>query len=79
MANYVIDDDKLKQPSYSKSEMDALIANKANATHTHAIGDVTNLQNTLNGKAASTHRHPFSQIDGLAFALSGTTLYITKN
>ena len=41
----------------NKDAIDALeevAAGKANATHAHAIGDVTNLQSTLNAKAAQT-------------------------
>lgn len=34
--------------------LEGIAAGKANATHTHAIGDVTNLQSTLNAKAAQT-------------------------
>lgn len=30
---------------------------KANATHTHAISDVTNLQSSLDSKASTTHNH----------------------
>lgn len=38
------------------------LAGKANATHTHAISDVTNLQTTLDGKAASSHNHDSTYI-----------------
>ena len=41
------------------------LAGKANKSHTHAISDVTNLQNTLNNKAAVTHTHTVSQITDL--------------
>ena len=34
--------------------LEGIAAGKANATHTHAISDVTNLQSTLNGKAAAS-------------------------
>jgi hypothetical protein len=34
----------------------------AEATHTHAIADVTNLQTSLNGKAASSHTHTLNDI-----------------
>lgn len=40
-------------------------------THTHTIANVTNLQNTLNGKANSSHTHSQSDISGLSSALSG--------
>jgi hypothetical protein len=42
----------------NKDAIDALndvAAGKANAVHTHAISDVTNLQSTLDGKAAKSH------------------------
>lgn len=35
---------------------------RAAASHTHAIGDVTNLQTTLDGKAASSHTHAASDV-----------------
>lgn len=35
--------------------LNAAIANKANVSHTHAVSEVTNLQDTLDGKAASSH------------------------
>ena len=35
--------------------LEAVAAGKANATHTHAISDIINLQSTLDGKAASSH------------------------
>lgn len=49
---------------YTESEVDSKLADKANATHTHAIGDVSNLQETIEGleqdiagKANATHTH----------------------
>jgi hypothetical protein len=42
---------------YTESETDAQMAGKAEATHTHTIGNVTNLQTTLDGKAATSHTH----------------------
>lgn len=47
------------------------IAGKANAVHTHAISDVTNLQTTLDGKASATHSHAISDVTGLQSALDG--------
>lgn len=38
------------------------LAGKANASHTHAISDVTDLQTTLDGKAASSHNHDSTYI-----------------
>lgn len=37
------------------SALETVAAGKANATHSHAISDVTNLQSTLDGKAAKSH------------------------
>jgi len=42
----------------------------ANATHTHAIADVTDLQSTLNGKAPTTHIHAIADVTGLQTALN---------
>jgi hypothetical protein len=44
---------------------------KANSSHTHVIGDVTNLQTALDGKAASSHTHTVSEIVGLQTFLNG--------
>lgn len=44
----------------SKSDMDALaetVSGKANASHTHTIANVTNLQSSLDAKADSGHTH----------------------
>ena len=52
----------------NKDAIDALeeiAAGKANATHTHAIADVSGLQSALDGKAASSHTHTVSQISDL--------------
>lgn len=35
--------------------LEAVAAGKANASHTHAISNITNLQSTLDGKAAASH------------------------
>ena len=49
---------------YTESEVDSKLADKANTTHTHAIGDVTSLQETIEGleediagKANAEHTH----------------------
>lgn len=55
---------------------------KANASHTHTISDVTNLQSTLDGKASDehnhdtvyapkTHTHAITDVTGLQSALDG--------
>lgn len=49
---------------YTESEVDSKLADKANTTHTHTIGDVSNLQETIEGleediagKANVSHTH----------------------
>ena len=42
------------------------IAGKADASHTHAIADVTSLQDTLDAKASGTHSHTKSDVTDLA-------------
>lgn len=42
----------------------------AAAVHVHAIGDVTNLQSTLDGKAAAAHMHAIADVTGLSAALA---------
>lgn len=41
----------------------------ADASHSHAIADVTGLQTALDGKAAATHTHAVSDVTGLQTAL----------
>jgi len=43
----------------------------ADASHGHAIADVTGLQTALDGKAASSHNHTIAQVTGLQTALDG--------
>ncbi|NIL89988.1 hypothetical protein RhoFasSB10_02304 [Rhodococcus fascians] len=43
----------------------------APAAHNHAIGDVTNLQSTLDAKASATHTHIIANVSGLQSALDG--------
>lgn len=40
--------------------LEAVAAGKANASHTHTIANITNLQSTLDGKAASSHTHSYA-------------------
>ena len=49
---------------YTEGEVDSKLANKANTTHTHAIGDINSLQETIEGleediagKANASHTH----------------------
>jgi len=43
----------------------------APTSHAHVIGDVTNLQTTLDGKASTTHSHAISDVTNLQTALDG--------
>lgn len=57
----------------TQEELEQGLAGKANTVHTHAISDVTNLQNQLNDKAAASHTHTAAQVSGLAnVATSGS-------
>lgn len=47
------------------------VEGKADAQHTHAIGDVSGLQAALNGKAATSHTHTIGNVTGLQDALDG--------
>ena len=42
---------------YTESEVDSKLAGKAPSSHTHTIGNITNLQSSLDGKAAVSHGH----------------------
>lgn len=60
---------------YTETEVDALLAGKANASHTHPISQVTGLQNALDGKADDGHNHDSryyteTEIDGILAGLS---------
>lgn len=54
---------------------DAAVAGKADTTHSHAVDQVTGLQDALDGKqaagsyAAATHSHAIDEITGLQAAL----------
>ena len=63
---------------YTESEVNSKLADKANATHTHTIANVTNLQETIDGleadiagKAPTSHTHTTAQVSGLDTALAG--------
>lgn len=47
------------------------VEGKADAQHTHAIGDVSGLQAALNGKANTSHTHAIANVSGLQTALDG--------
>lgn len=48
-----------------KAYADEAVSTKANASHTHTIANITNLQSTLDGKAASSHTHTVANISDL--------------
>lgn len=57
----------------TQEELEQGLAGKADTVHTHAISDVTNLQDQLDGKAAASHTHTAAQVNGLAtVATSGS-------
>lgn len=57
--------------SLNQSELDAALAGKADASHTHTIANVTGLQGALDGKAPATHGHGIIDVTGLQAALDG--------
>lgn len=64
--------------SYTKAKIDELldairqsIEGKADNTHVHTIGQVTNLETTLMGKSPTGHTHSMAQVNGLTAALDG--------
>ena len=55
----------------SISQLITAVNGKAEASHTHAISDVTGLQTAIDGKAASSHTHAISDVTGLQTAIDG--------
>lgn len=53
------------------------INDKADASHTHAISDVSNLQSSLDGKASASHTHTASDITDLAKRFQAGYINIT--
>lgn len=49
------------------------IAGKADARHTHDMGDVTGLAAALEARAPASHQHQMSQVEGLVAALDTVT------
>ena len=49
----------------------------AASSHTHAVAEVTGLQEALDGKAAASHRHAAADIDGLDAAVGGVVVVRT--
>lgn len=67
IANISITD--VQQLQQALDTMQQEINGKLDGSHTHAITEVTELQNILNNKAAIIHSHTISQIAGLQAAL----------
>lgn len=61
--------DAIKENDSAIDALNDIASGKANATHTHAISDVTNLQSTLNAKAAASD---------LTSHTGNTTVHITS-
>ncbi|MER2558351.1 MAG: hypothetical protein ABTQ93_12865 [Candidatus Competibacter denitrificans] len=55
--------------AYTSGQTDALLAGKAAASHSHAIGDVASLQTGLDGKAATAHSHTSTAISDFSEAV----------
>lgn len=53
-----------------KSYVDTEVGKKADASHSHAISDVTGLQTALDGKSATGHGHEIADVSGLQTALN---------
>lgn len=67
---------------YTKTTIDTLLSGKANSSHTHSISDVSNLQQTLNGKqnALSTaeDQNAFQDNSTLLTAIASSVLNYKK-
>lgn len=55
--------------------LEEVVAGKANASHTHTIANITDLQSTLDGKAASSHSHSDATTSAAGFM---TAAMVTK-
>ena len=55
----------------SIAQLNTAVNGKAEASHTHAISDVTGLQTAIDGKAAASHTHSISDVTGLQTAIDG--------
>ena len=55
--------------TYSWSQVTSKPTTFAPTAHAHVIGDITNLQATLDGKASVTHTHTIANVSGLQSAL----------
>lgn len=54
---------------YTKAQVDAGLAGKANAAHGHSVADVAGLQAALDAKASASHGHTIADVAGLQTAL----------
>lgn len=54
---------------YTKVQVDAELAGKANAAHGHSVADVAGLQAALDAKASTSHGHTIADVAGLQTAL----------
>lgn len=54
-----------EQHATSKGYVDTALSGKANASHTHAISQITSLQSRLDEKANTVHTHSISQLTDL--------------
>jgi hypothetical protein len=54
---------------YTKAQVDAELAGKANAAHGHSVADVAGLQAALDAKASTSHGHTIADVAGLQTAL----------
>ena len=61
-ALYLTPDEEIDLSPYATIEQ---LNEKADAEHTHAIDDITNLKTTLDGKAANSHTHNVADISDL--------------
>ena len=55
---------------YTKAQVDAGLAGKANAAHGHSVADVAGLQAALDAKASASHGHAIADVAGLQTALN---------
>lgn len=55
---------------YKKTEVNKLLDDKANTTHTHEVSNVTGLSDTISGKADTMHNHVINDITNLQNTLN---------
>jgi hypothetical protein len=81
-ANTAYVDTQLGSLTSSIASIAGALQGKANASHSHAIADVTDLQTALGGKAAASHSHVISDLTNAAalftqFALNSGVVNLT--